>query len=108
MEDGDVTQKKMDRLEVLKRCPKCGKSFHVRHVEETVEKKENVVPEERVALPVAEGAVAVYPIPTIKVEEAIEDELYTETYRCSNCGYEWTETHAKTKDLGEIHSPDGI
>lgn len=108
MEDGDVTEKHMDRLAPLKRCPKCGKSFHVRHTEETVRKTGDVVPEEKVVLPVAEGAVPVYPMPTIKVEQAIEEDHYTETYTCSNCGYQWTEEHDKVKDLGQLNSADGI
>lgn len=113
MGEGDVTEKHMDKLAPFKVCPKCGKPLHVRHVEEVVEKKDEIVPEEKVSLPAASAST--YPVlgnppnpPVVRVDEAFEEDYYTETYRCSRCGYTWTEQHEDLKDLGHSGAPSDV
>ncbi|MDA4122863.1 MAG: hypothetical protein OK456_06770 [Thaumarchaeota archaeon] len=35
-----------------------------------------------------------------KEDIVIREDTYQETYRCSHCGYQWTEEHVKDKTLG--------
>jgi transposase-like protein len=101
------TDKHMNRPALFKKCPKCGKHFEVKHIEQVVERKDELVKEERTYLSPA-GVASAYPIPTagqdgpakVEVEEEVEEDYYTDTYRCSHCGYTWTEKREKTRDLG--------
>ena len=99
----------------FKKCPNCGKRFEVEHTVETVEKKEELLPEERTVFPVA-GIASAYPIPVaeppglttkVKEEEIVEDDIYTETYKCKHCGHVWTEQREKIKHLGDIEGVEG-
>ncbi len=38
-------------------------------------------------------------------DEVLEEDDYADTYRCKHCGYTWTETHEKGKDLGRVEGP---
>lgn len=100
----------MNERALFKKCPKCGKRFEVKHVGETVERKQELVPETKSYL-TPSGMASAYPIPTpgastFKVEEAIEEDTFTETYTCAHCGNVWTEMSEKTKDLGETKADE--
>ena len=93
---------------VFKKCPSCGKRFEVEHTGETVEKKTDVVTEEKaVSAPslmpsISLPDVPVEPAPMVMVAEQVEEDDYTETYKCKRCGHVWTEKHAVVEDLGEV------
>jgi DNA-directed RNA polymerase subunit RPC12/RpoP len=93
---------------VFKKCPNCGKRFEVEHTGESVVKRTGVVTEEK---PVSSASLTTLasppddPVelpPTVMVAEEIEEDDYTETYKCKHCGHVWTEKHAIVKDLGEV------
>ena len=95
---------------LFKKCPSCGKRFEVEHTGESVEKKVDIVDEEKI---VSSGSVTgsyangiptgpAPNLPTAMVAESIEEDDYTETYKCKHCGYVWTEKHAVVADLGEV------
>jgi predicted RNA-binding Zn-ribbon protein involved in translation (DUF1610 family) len=112
MTRSEVEAKQMNDRALFKKCPNCGKRFEVRHVAEKVEKKQEVIPEQKTLL-MPSGIGVAYPlppptessVPKINVEEAMEEDDYAETYTCTHCGYQWTETSEKTKDLGETKAP---
>jgi DNA-directed RNA polymerase subunit RPC12/RpoP len=96
---------------IFKKCPNCGKRFEVEHTGESVEKKTEVVTEERLITPpsmiVANSMTPLLntPIsnpPTVKVAELIEEDEYTEAYKCKHCGHVWTEKHEEVEDLGQV------
>jgi len=94
---------------VFKKCPNCGKRFEVEHTGESVEKKTEVVTEEKPISPASLMALASQPPdnpvelpPVARVAEEVEEDDYTETYRCKHCGHVWTEKHALVRDLGEV------
>ncbi len=92
---------------VFKKCPMCGKRFEIEHTGERVEKRTDVVVEEkpvptpslmaRATLP----DIPAKPPPTVMVAEEIGEYDYTETYRCRHCDHVWTEKHSVVEDLGE-------
>lgn len=95
----------------LKRCPSCGKRFEVEHTGESVEKKSEIVTEEKLISPstlMAENPMT--PLlntpesvpPSVMVAELIEEDEYTETYKCKHCGHVWTEKHEEVEDLGQV------
>lgn len=94
----------------LKRCPSCGKHFEVRRTAKTVTKKDEVVPETKTRSAFAASAAAYSVSPAdpkamrteVGVEEELEEDTYTETFKCRHCGHTWTETHEKVKDRGEV------
>lgn len=97
---------------VFKKCPNCGKRFEVERTGKSVEKKTELVEEEKTISP--QAVVASYsrfPIgtppmneaPHVMVDELIEEDEYTETYKCKHCGHVWTEKHEVVKDLGEVN-----
>lgn len=93
---------------VFKKCPMCGKRFEVEHTGESVEKKTDVVTEEKpvptpsLMAPVSLPDIPVKPPPTVTVAEQIEEDDYTETYKCRHCGHVWTEERSVVEDLGEV------
>lgn len=94
----------------LKKCPSCGKRFEVEHTGESVKKKMDVVTEEKTVLPASAMAANSLTLPlnpsmspaTVRVAESIEEDEYTEAYKCKHCGYAWTEKHEEVEDLGEV------
>lgn len=100
---------------IFRKCPKCGKRFDLERTAESVQEKRDVVPEERTIFPVA-GVAGRYPSPVadpsamtrkVEVEEVVEDDVYTETYKCKHCGYVWSERFEKVKDLGSVEGVGG-
>ena len=95
----------------FKKCPNCGKRFEVEHTVESVEKKTDVVTEEKlISNPSMMAANPMTPLldtplsnpPTVMVTERIEEDVYTETYKCKHCGHVWTEKHEEVEDLGQV------
>jgi DNA-directed RNA polymerase subunit RPC12/RpoP len=94
---------------IFKKCPNCGKRFEVEHTGESVERKSEVVMEEKVISPASLLASPQSPMlgpsvqspPPVRVAESIEEDEYTETYKCKHCGHVWTEKHDEVEDLGE-------
>jgi transposase-like protein len=93
---------------LFKKCPSCGKRFEVEHTGESVDKKMETVTEEKMAsttslmaansgvpLPDAPARIP----PTTTVTETIEEDVYTESYRCKHCGHVWTEEHEVVEDV---------
>lgn len=112
IDNNEVVKQKenLNSRELFKKCPKCGKRFDVKHIAEKVEEKKELIPEEKTYLEPAGVAVA-YPIPPprpkeiapkVEVEEVVDEKIYVETYTCTHCGYTWTETREKSKDLGPL------
>jgi DNA-directed RNA polymerase subunit RPC12/RpoP len=93
---------------IFKKCPSCGRRFEVERTGESVDKKTDVVTEEKplsppsLIPPVSLPDIPVEPPPTVVVAEEIEEDDYTETYKCKHCGHVWTEEHAIVEDLGEV------
>jgi transposase-like protein len=95
---------------LFRKCPSCGKRFEVKHTGETVEKKTEVVTEERTVSAPSVMAANSLTLPlnpsvnpqTVRVAESIEEDDYTEAYKCKHCGYSWTEKHEEVEDLGEV------
>jgi len=90
----------------------CGRRFEVEHTGESVEKKTDVVMEEKVISPpsiMATNSLTPLPLPNppaanlpvVMVPELIEEDDYTETYKCKHCGHVWTEKREVVEDLGQ-------
>jgi predicted RNA-binding Zn-ribbon protein involved in translation (DUF1610 family) len=94
----------------FRKCPNCGTRFEMERTAESVEKKEDLVPEEKTVLPVA-GVAGSYPVhvvdpaamtENVTVDEVVEEDVYTERYRCKHCGHVWTERFEKVRHVGAI------
>jgi len=111
MKDHEVVEKKVRGRAFFKKCPNCGKRFEVERTGESVEKAEELVPVEQAVIPqtIVNGAapiavantVANQP-PVVKNRTLVEEDQYTDSYKCKHCGYVWTEMHEKIKDLGQL------
>jgi len=93
---------------VFKKCPNCGKRFEVERTGKSVEKKTEVVEEEKTISPpsVVASYSRISPMqeaPHVMVDVLIEEDEYTETYKCKHCGHVWTEKHEVVEDLGEVN-----
>ncbi|MDA4137353.1 MAG: hypothetical protein OK449_10205 [Thaumarchaeota archaeon] len=96
---------------IFKKCPNCGKRFEVEHTGESVERKTEVVTEEKlISTPSMMAPNPMTPVldtpysnpPTVMVDELIEEDEYTESYKCKHCGHVWTEKHEEVADLGQF------
>jgi len=81
---------------VLRKCPECGHRFEVKETEKRLESVERHTEEYNEPLPYifnrAPGhAVAGVTYPT-KKSFSVTMKEYSNSYRCSRCGHEWTET----------------
>lgn len=106
----------------FKRCPSCGRRFEVKHIGEKLVNSE--VDAERVVTSVplssptapygsgyteerddiaASDNIDVEPGAMSsaigKTELDIEEDTYEETYRCSHCGYQWTEERVRDETV---------
>ena len=95
---------------ILKKCPSCGKRFEVQRTSKSVAKRDEMVPEKKTRKAFA-ATVAAREDPRattdtmrteVHVEEEMEEDTDTETFKCRHCGHTWTETREKVKDLGEV------
>jgi transposase-like protein len=100
---------------IFKKCPNCGKRFEVEHTGESVERKKEVVTEEKlISSPSMMVSNPMTPMldtpmsnpPTVMVTELIEEDEYTESYKCKHCGHVWTEKHEEVEDLGQVKDVD--
>jgi uncharacterized Zn finger protein len=96
---------------IFKKCPNCGKRFEVEHTGESVERKTEVVTEEKlISNPSMMAPNPMTPLldtpysnpPAVMVDELLEEDEYTESYKCKHCGHVWTEKHEEVEDLGQV------
>ena len=114
----------------FKKCPSCGRRFEVKHTGETLEKTEikteTITRADALSRPTdplsnpgyvtereslsrsdhidiapggAGGTVGGVAVGTEEVE--VEEKTFLEAYKCSHCGYSWTEERVKDKELGQ-------
>jgi len=108
---------------LFKKCPSCGRRFEVKHTGEVLLKSEKqtetIQTAHALSSPtnpylgsgydqdrgeVADSTIDIQPgnasVATGTEEVTVEEDTYQESYKCSHCGYEWTEDRVKDKALG--------